>query len=245
MTFGQLADMERQVAEGIRRLNEANVNDEDICIIMSRDVYEMAAQELLAFNVFDFRVAYRGHDVFLVEHTSNPMFTPAIKRYQTGLDFDSEQIGIGTFIICESGDDGSLCTYMKTQTHPAIFRETGLTVHQAHQTERVAFYDRLNMVNGNGRIYAPEFSGERMTVPAEPPRYTVAWGEPGWSAIEESICAGVDEMIRESIVSTVMGAETPTSSGVKKRVRQKKLTPEDTKELDEFLESFKILESAT
>ena len=81
--------------------------------------------------------------------------------------------------------------------------------------------------------------------PVEPPRYTFTWGEPGWSAIEESILAGVDGMIRESIVSTVMGAETPTSSGTKKRVRQKKLTPADTKELDEFLGSFKILESAT
>lgn len=245
MTAAEYGSMENQVMAALQQLREKGVSGDDIGILMSREVYDMAkagGNSAYAVSVENFRAIYWGYDIYVIAEDSPPIFSPVITRFSD--NFGVLQFDAGTFLISES-DDGTLRVYTKPTQEHAFFCETEFTVCQAHQMERVTFADRIRAGQERERgqrMYMPlhEWS-DWMPYTALQPDFLAS--QPTWSELEWQL---------DEIVAT-MQRGTGSATPKKKKAPPKKdwderLTPEDTKELDEFLNSLTrkgTLESAT
>ena len=143
MTAAEYSSMETQAMTALQQLSEKGVSGDDIGILMSREVYDMARlgdNAAYAVSVENFRSVYWGYDIYVIAESAPPIFNPVIVRFLD--DFDLSQFDAGTFLISES-DDGTLRVYTKPTQEHAFFTETEFTVYQGRQTERVTFVDRL------------------------------------------------------------------------------------------------------
>ena len=245
MTAAEYGSMENQAMAALQQLREKGVSGDDIGILMSREVYDMAKAEgnsAYAVSVENFRAIYWGYDIYVIAEDSPPIFSPVITRFSD--NFGVLQFDAGTFLISES-DDGTLRVYTKPTQEHAFFCETEFTVCQAHQIERVTFADRIRAGRERER-------GQRMYMPLHElsdwmpyttPQPDFLASQPTWSELERQL----DE------IAATMQRGTGRAISKKKKAPPKKdwderLTPEDTKELDEFLNSLArkgTLESAT
>lgn len=245
MTAAEYGSMENQAMAALQQLREKGVSGDDIGILMSREVYDMAkagGNSAYAVSVENFRAIYWGYDIYVIAENAPPIFSPVIVRFLE--DFDLFQFDAGTFLISES-DDGTLRVYTKPTQEHAFFCETEFTVCQAHQIERVTFADRIRAGRERERgqrMYMPlhEWSD---WMPYTTPQPDFLASQPTWSELERQL----DE------IAATMQRGTGSAISKKKKAPPKKdwderLTPEDTKELDEFLNSLArkgTLESAT
>lgn len=235
MTLEEFRMIESVVPCGIQRLREANVSEEDIAIVASRDIYEAMqhfSEHNFGVNILDFHATYCGYNIYIIEQDVNEVFAPAV---QNGFftQFNAGQLNDGDVIIIES-DDGTDHVYTKEEADgPAIFfKDAELTVRQAHQNMRSEYTVASGLMDRNGRMYN---------------RFSPTWEleySTDWLPIDAGSFTSTLEQQLEAVASTISGgARAPV--GAKKPPREKKLTSEDTRELDEFLGSFKVLESAT
>ena len=137
MTAAEYGSMENQAMAALQQLREKGVSRDDIGILMSREVYDMAkagGNSAYAVSVENFRAIYWGYDIYVIAEDSPPIFSPVITRFSD--NFGVLQFDAGTFLISES-DDGTLRVYTKPTQEHAFFCETEFTVCQAHQIERV------------------------------------------------------------------------------------------------------------
>ena len=245
MTAAEYGSMETQAMTALQQLREKGVSGDDIGILMSRKVYDMARlgdNAAYAVSIENFRSVYWGYDIYVIAENAPPIFSPVIVRFLE--DFDLFQFDAGTFLISES-DDGTLRVYTKPTQEHAFFCETEFTVCQAHQIERITFADRIRAGRERERgqrMYMPlhEWSD---WMPYTTPQPDFLASQPTWSELERQL----DE------IAATMQRGTGSAISKKKKAPPKKdwderLTPEDTKELDEFLNSLArkgTLESAT
>ena len=245
MTAAEYGSMETQAMTALQQLREKGISGDDIGILMSREVYDMARlgdNAAYAVSIENFRSVYWGYDIYVIAENAPPIFSPVIVRFLE--DFDLFQFDAGTFLISES-DDGTLRVYTKPTQEHAFFCETEFTVCQAHQIERVTFADRIRAGRERERgqrMYMPlhEWSD---WMPYTTPQPDFLASQPTWSELERQL----DE------IAATMQRGTGSAISKKKKAPPKKdwderLTPEDTKELDEFLNSLArkgTLESAT
>lgn len=245
MTAAEYGSMETQAMTALQQLREKGISGDDIGILMSREVYDMARlgdNAAYAVSIENFRSVYWGYDIYVIAEDSPPIFSPVITRFSD--NFGVLQFDAGTFLISES-DDGTLRVYTKPTQEHAFFCETEFTVCQAHQIERVTFADRIRAGRERER-------GQRMYMPLHElsdwmpyttPQPDFLASQPTWSELERQL----DE------IAATMQRGTGSAISKKKKAPPKKdwderLTPEDTKELDEFLNSLArkgTLESAT
>ena len=245
MTAAEYGSMETQAMTALQQLREKGISGDDIGILMSREVYDMARlgdNAAYAVSIENFRSVYWGYDIYVIAENAPPIFSPVIVRFLE--DFDLFQFDAGTFLISES-DDGTLRVYTKPTQEHAFFCETEFTVCQAHQIERVTFADRIRAGRERERgqrMYMPlhEWSD---WMPYTTPQPDFLASQPTWSELERQL----DE------IAATMQRGTGSAISKKKKAPPKKdwderLTPEDTKELDEFLNSLArkgTMESAT
>lgn len=118
MTAAEYGSMENQAMAALQQLREKGVSRDDIGILMSREVYDMAkagGNSAYAVSVENFRAIYWGYDIYVIAEDSPPIFSPVITRFSD--NFGVLQFDAGTFLISES-DDGTLRVYTKpTQEH--------------------------------------------------------------------------------------------------------------------------------
>ena len=245
MTAAEYGSMETQAMTALQQLREKGISGDDIGILMSREVYDMARlgdNAAYAVSIENFRSVYWGYDIYVIAENAPPIFSPVIVRFLE--DFDLFQFDAGTFLISES-DDGTLRVYTKPTQEHAFFCETEFTVCQAHQIERITFADRIRAGRERERgqrMYMPlhEWSD---WMPYTTPQPDFLASQPTWSELERQL----DE------IAATMQRGTGSAISKKKKAPPKKdwderLTPEDTKELDEFLNSLArkgTMESAT
>lgn len=245
MTAAEYGSMETQAMTALQQLREKGISGDDIGILMSREVYDMARlgdNAAYAVSIENFRSVYWGYDIYVIAENAPPIFSPVIVRFLE--DFDLFQFDAGTFLISES-DDGTLRVYTKPTQEHAFFCETEFTVCQAHQIERITFADRIRAGRERERgqrMYMPlhEWSD---WMPYTTPQPDFLASQPTWSELERQL----DE------IAATMQRGTGSAISKKKKAHPKKdwderLTPEDTKELDEFLNSLArkgTMESAT
>ena len=245
MTAAEYGSMKTQAMTALQQLREKGISGDDIGILMSREVYDMARlgdNAAYAVSIENFRSVYWGYDIYVIAENAPPIFSPVIVRFLE--DFDLFQFDAGTFLISES-DDGALRVFTKPTQDHAFFIETEFTVYQGRQTERVTFADRIRAGRERERgqrMYMPlhEWSD---WMPYTTPQPDFLASQPTWSELERQL----DE------IAATMQRGTGSAISKKKKAPPKKdwderLTPEDTKELDEFLNSLArkgTLESAT
>lgn len=124
MTAAEYSSMETQAMTALQQLREKGVSGDDIGILMSREVYDMARlgdNAAYAVSVENFRSVYWGYDIYVIAESAPPIFNPVIVRFLD--DFDLSQFDAGTFLISES-DDGTLRVYTKPTQEHAFFTET-------------------------------------------------------------------------------------------------------------------------
>lgn len=245
MTAAEYGSMENQAMATLQQLREKGVSGDDIGILMSREVYDMArvgGNSAYAVSVENFRAVYWGYNIYIIAEASPSIFSPVITRFPD--NFDAFQFDSGTFLISES-DDGTLRVYTKPTQEHAFFCETEFTVHQAYQMERVTFTDRIRAgqerERGQRDVYMPHDWSDWMPYTALQTDFLAS--QPTWSELERQL----------NEIAATMQRGTGSAIPKKKKSPPKKdwderLTPEDTKELDEFLNSLVrkgTLESAT
>ncbi len=266
MTVAEYSSMEIQAMTALQQLREKGVSGDDIGILMSREVYDMARlgdNSAYAVSVENFRSVYWGYDIYVIAENSPPIFSPVIVRFLE--DLDLSQFDAGTFLISES-DDGILRVYTKPAQEHAFFIETEFTVYQGHQTERVTFADRIcaGQERERRRFSAAPFDlrnaapfewGDWMAYATTRPDY-LPHPTDRWTMTLGGGADGVDMEEFERQLNQVAATTQREFLGVpprKKKAPPKKdwderITPEDTKELDEFLNGLArkgTLESAT
>lgn len=259
MTAAEYSSMETQAMTALQQLREKGVSGDDIGILMSREVYDMARlgdNAAYAVSVENFRSVYWGYDIYVIAESAPPIFSPVIVRFLE--DFDLSRFDAGTFLISES-DDGMLRVYTKPTQEHAFFTETEFTVYQGRQTERVTFVDRLRAEREHPP--RPWYNREGRTDWEDMMRYVIrpdypTRPVPEWTMTMDTGLGGfdMDEFERQlsQVAATAQREFLGTPSRKKRASPQKdwdeRITPEDTKELDEFLNSLArkgTLESAT
>lgn len=226
----------------LQQLREKGISGDDIGILMSREVYDMArvgGNSAYAVSVENFRAVYWGYNIYIIAEASPSIFSPVITRFPD--NFDAFQFDAGTLLISES-DDGTLRVYMKQTQEHAFFCETEFTVRQAHQMERVTFADRIRTWQEREQrdVYMPHDWSDWMTYTALQTDFLAS--QPTWSDLERQL----NEI--EAAMQRGTGSAVPKKKTPQKKDWDERLTPEDTKELDEFLNSLAkkgTLESAT
>ena len=77
MTAAEYGSMENQVMAALQQLREKGVSRDDIGILMSREVYDMAkagGNSAYAVSVENFRAIYWGYDIYVIAEDSPPIF---------------------------------------------------------------------------------------------------------------------------------------------------------------------------
>lgn len=259
MTAAEYGSMKTQAMTALQQLREKGISGDDIGILMSREVYDMARlgdDAAYAVSIENFRSVYWGYDIYVIAENAPPIFSPVIVRFLE--DFDLFQFDAGTFLISES-DDGALRVFTKPTQDHAFFIETEFTVYQGRQTERVTFADRFRA--GRDHPPRPWYNREGHTDWQDLMRYAIQpdyLTRPAteWTMTMNTGTDGFDmeEFERQlSQVAAMTQREFLGTPSRKKKTHPKKdwderITPEDTKELDEFLNSLArkgTLESAT
>ena len=246
MTAAEYSSMETQAMTALQQLREKGVSGDDIGILMSREVYDMARlgdNAAYAVSIENFRSVYWGYDIYVIAENAPPIFSPVIVRFLE--DFDLFQFDAGTFLISES-DDGALRVFTKPTQDHAFFIETEFTVYQGRQTERVTFADRIRTGQERERqqqremdVYTPVLDWPNFFTSSTPQsdflfRPTTGWFTEGFDMeeFERQLNEIAATARRESMGTTPRPKKTPL-----KKDWDERITPEDTKELDEFLNS--------
>lgn len=253
MTAAEYGSMETQAMTALQQLREKGISGDDIGILMSREVYDMARlgdNAAYAVSIENFRSVYWGYDIYVIAENAPPIFSPVIVRFLE--DFDLFQFDAGTFLISES-DDGALRVFTKPTQDHAFFIETEFTVYQGRQTERVTFADQLRAGRERERQQRRHEGSEYLLrydwadyfpdTRSQPDLFRFTAPLPSMEEFERQL----DE------IAAIVQREPMSTLPRKKKAPPKKdwderLTPEDTKELDEFLNSLArkgTLESAT
>ncbi len=256
--------IETEALRNIDRLLSVGVSGSDLAVVMTRDVYLAAASmdyvywnaESTAEGTTTY-ATYKGYGIFIIDDAdSSATFQPAIKGLRiSGMNY--EALSMGDLIVA---DVNPTRLYAMTQAHPPCFSDTGRTVTLESNrlpNGRVTFADRIRETNRNGRVYSPsafEIAYESAFAPYdEYIRQTASdWTVPSVDQIlnelERQFDAIGSDSLWSSIPSELRDAIAPTRKKKPAKEQEKPLTPEDTKELDEFLNSFTrkpTLKSAT
>lgn len=278
MTTEEYKAMEHEALDNLQRLHTLGVAGEHIAFVMSRDTYLAALAETgTVCRAADYsddgeqtgiRSVYQGYDIFIINEESRSSFQPAIKGFNVrGVNYD--QLSLGDFVLSEAVEEDPRI-FAKMQLDPVVFNDTGLTVCRQYErvaNGRVTFADRIRAGQERERQHpwhemerrtsatpfnlgdAAPFRGDRMTYTIPQPdfltRPTARWTMDGLDMEE------FERQLNE--IAATMRRETESTKPKKKKAPPKKdwderITPEDTKELDEFLNSLArkgTLESAT
>jgi len=257
--FGMI---EAEALRNIYRLLSVGVSGPDIAVVMTRDVYLAAASmNYVCWNTEStaegttIYAAYKGYSIFIIDDTdSSTTFQPAIKGLRiSGLNY--EVLSMGDLIVA---DVNPTRLYAMTQAHPPCFSDTGRTVTLESNrltNGRVTFADRIRAgqeANRNGRMYSPSAfaPGDGYYIRQTPADSITP------SIFDQSVINELERQFNEigsgslwsSIPSELRDTIAPKRKKRPAKEQEKPLTPEDTKELDEFLNSFAkkpMLESAT
>lgn len=266
MTTEEYRAMEYEALYNLQRFHNLGINGDNIAFVMSRDVYLAASAEAnTVCRAADYsengeqtgmRSVYHGYDIFIINEESRSTFQPAIKGFRVeGANY--YQLSLGDIVLSEVSEEDPH-VYNKTQLDPLVFNATGLTVHRQYErvaSGRVTFADRLRAGQERARqqwqareIYEPLFDQNRngwtQYISSQPDFLSRPIME-GFS-IEE-----FERQLNEVAAMTRQGAESSMPKKKKsppKKDWDERLTSEDTKELDEFLNSLArkgTLESAT
>lgn len=246
MTAAEYSSMENQAMTALQQLRGKGISGDDIGILMSREVYDMAMfgnNSAYAVSVENFRSVYWEYNIYVIAESTPPIFSPVIVRFLE--DFDPFRFDAGTFLISES-DDGTLRVYTKPTQEHAFFTETEFTVYQGRQTERVTFADRIRAGQERERqqqremdVYTPVLDWPNFFTSSTPQsdflsRPTTGWFTEGFDTeeFERQLNEIAATARRESMGTTPRPKKAPL-----KKDWDERITPEDTKELDEFLNS--------
>ncbi len=261
MTTEEYRAMEREALDNLQRLNTIGIIGDNIAFVMSQDAYLAALTETgTVCRAADYsesgeqtgiRSVYRGYDIFIINEESRSIFRPAVKGIRGG-SVSYDKLSLGDLVISETvAEDPRI--FAKMQLEPLVFNDTGLTVRR--QYDRVAngqviFADRISTGQERGwregRMHDPLFDWSDCTqyVSSQP------------DFLSHPIMGGVsgDEFERQLNETAAMiqqwneGATPKRKKAPPKKDWNERITPEDTKELDEFLNSLArkgTLESAT
>lgn len=242
MTIEEYKLMERQAMEALQRARESVVSA-DIGILMNREVYETAKSEgspAYAVSVQNFHELYWGHEIYVINEDVPRIFAPAIIRFSENCDLRKSDAG--GFLVSGS-HDGTLHLYARSTLEPVFFRDTGLTVHQANRTERMTSEDQVCAGEGQG-LWQREYVGRYM------PSLDLEQYVPQLTVYE--LRKELDEVLsslQKPLLSKRWKKNPPqTAKAPPVKDWDERITPEDTKELDEFLNSLAgkgVLEPAT
>lgn len=248
MTTEEYRAMEHEALDNLQRFHTLGIVGDNIAFVMSRDAYLAASTEANTIcraaeysengEQTGIRSVYQGYDIFIINEESRSSFQPAIKGFNImGVNYD--QLSLGDFVLSESvGEDPRI--FAKMQLEPLVFNDTGLTV--SRQYERVA----------NGRVNGRVTFADRIRAGQERERQQRQESEI-YTFLSRSVMGefSADEFERQlnEVVATIRReAEGATPTRKKAKDWDERITPEDTKELDEFLSSLArkgTLESAT
>lgn len=264
MTTEEYRAMEYEALDNLQRLHNLGINGDNIAFVMSRDAYLAASAETnTVCRAADYsengeqtgiRSVYHGYDIFIINEESRSTFQPAIKGFRIeGASYD--QLSLGDIVLSETAEEDPRI-YSKTQLDPLVFNDTGLTVRRQYErvaSGRVTFADRLRAGQERERqqrrvreIYNPLFNqNDWVQYVSLQPDFLSRPIMGGFSAEE------FERQLNE--VAAMVFRETEGATPKKKKAPPKKdwderITPEVTKELDEFLNSLArkgTLESAT
>lgn len=267
MTAEEYRVMEREAMDNLQRLHTLGVNGDNIAFVMSRDVCLAASAEPnTVCRAADYsedgeqtgiRSVYQGYDIFIINEESRSTFQPAIKGFQVG-GVNYDQLSLGDFILSETaGEDPRI--FAKMQLDPLVFNDTGLTVRRQYEqvaSGRVTFADRIRAgqererrQRRDGEIYTRLFDRNGWTgyTTAQPDFLT----RPITGRFAEGFSMEEFERQLNEVAATMQrgaASTTPKKKAPPKKDWDERITPEDTKELDEFLNSLArkgTLESAT
>lgn len=278
MTTEEYKAMEHEALDNLQRLHTLGVAGEHIAFVMSRDTYLAASAEAgTVCRAADYsddgeqtgiRSVYQGYDIFIINEESRSSFQPAIKGFNVR-EVNYDQLSLGDFVLSEVVEEDPRI-FAKMQLDPVVFNDTGLTVRRQYERVadgRVTFADRIRAGQERERQH-PRYAGERRT-PTTPfdlgdavpfgadwmtyatpqpdflTRPTARWTMEGFDMeeFERQLNEIAATMQREPI-----GAAPRRKKSPPKKDWDERITPEDTKELDEFLNSLArkgTLESAT
>lgn len=268
MTTEEYKAMEHEALDNLQRFHTLGVAGEHIAFVMSRDTYLAALAETgTVCRAADYsddgeqtgiRSVYQGYDIFIINEESRSSFQPAIKGFNVrGINYD--QLSLGDFVLSEAVEEDPRI-FAKMQLDPVVFNDTGLTVCRQYErvaNGRVTFADRIRAGQERERqqrrereIYTPVFdwggwTGYTTPQPDFLTRPTARWSMGGFDMEE------FERQLNEVAATTqreFLGTPSRKKKAPPKKDWDERITPEDTKELDEFLNSLArkgTLESAT
>lgn len=215
----------------VEKLRAFGVCSEDIVFVMTKDVYQFAnATEVnLTTNyqveALTVKAKLYGYDIGIIDEPvgkiTETTFTAASKRmdYRVGME-------VGDMIIVD--DDGKHRLYLLDFRPTACFLDTGRTVRFEQVFRMPCVTNTVNdAIRGNipyrFNSYAP-YLEDGLVVPT-------VYGFRNYTDLLDSLIRSVDWL---------HAGRTTAHKKRESELKESKLTPEDTKELDDFLNSFVV-----
>lgn len=264
MTTEEYRAIEREALDNLQRLHTLGIIGDNIAFVMSRDTYLAASTETNTIcRAADYsengeqtgiRSVYQGYDIFIINEESRPTFQPAVKGFQIrGVSYD--QLSLGDLVLSETAEEDPRI-FAKMQLAPPVFNDTGLTVSRQYEriaNGRVAFADQICAGQERERqqrrereIYTPLFDWNDWTQYISSQLDSLSRPVMGGFSVDEF------ELQLNEVATTMRQGTEGVMLKRKKSLPVKdwdeRITPEDTKELDDFLYSLArkdTLESAT
>lgn len=254
MTKREFKLVEQNALRSLQRFS--NISDsENIVFVMSKDVYVAALSNPdTAYRVADYsedgaqvgtHSVYRGYDIFIINEEHRAIFQPAIKEFRIP-GFDYYQLSPGDFVLSDDVDD-NIHIFSKVDGDLLRFNDTYLTanldVEYVRNGRFVSEEDRVHALREQrehefAQMWRLEFDPDW----AKPMVRPASWNEavrfypPPWSKPEASwFCASQEVPPITQQISACKKAKRKKASPAKDW--DERLTPDDTKELDEFLDS--------
>lgn len=222
--------------EEIAKLSALGVRSEDIVMVITQDVFWAASvyetRWCLNHNVQELTVSakFYGHDVGVINEESETMFRAAIK----GL-YDSQDMDDGALVVIDSDSRNQADVYImeRSSGHTTQLRDTGLTVSFGYNQEAAT-------------TMSIDVAADAAAELLQEPLFMI---KPDLSKYFEPLyTTGLNYQWVPSQFEHFQLYEEPKTRAIgsacikpKKKVEAKP----DTSALDEFLSSFKVLESAT
>jgi len=229
--------IEAEALRNIDRLLSVGVSGSDLAVVMTRDVY-LAAESMnyvywhaeSAAEGTTIYATYKEYSIFIIDDAdSSTTFQPAIKGLRIS-DLNYEALSMGDLIVA---DINPTRLYAMTQTHPPCFSDTGRTVTLESNrltNGRITFSDHIRAAheaNRNGWMYSSNafYTAYKSALVPNNEYYI----------LQTSVDRIAPSIFDKSELKKTMEPKQKKKPG---KELEKPLTPEDTKELDEFLNSF-------
>lgn len=230
MTTEEYGFAEAEALRNLQRIRSLGVSGDNIAFVMSNDVFLSALRKTDHIcGAVDYeengtmagvRTVYHRYDIFIINEQSELAFQPAVKGFQIDC-FDYDQLSLGDIVLHETvGEEPHI--FSKLSNEFSEFADTGLTVRRP--------YEPVSNSRAALKIW-------RHVDPVQD--WLPRW-EP-YESLSQQFSWEMDRAFDEAYnivqkyVSTLKNKKrTPCKDDWDER-----LTKEDTRELDEFLDSLR------